>query len=330
MSQEDREKEKEIISIMTKYFVPIDTTDLPNVVPENDRILCSLMCAGKLATNTPPVHVLLTNYGIAYRFLSTRNKFVYWHSRPQKKIKFGKARITVNNFKMSITKKLKKLYTEKEYELIQEGFIPYCSVLSHNFQNQIDEIMEITDNIEMIESKISNIGISNFINTVHMIYSAGFMDNTLLIIENTLEFIPNGEKNPFLLLFAEIYSKKTEDIERQFDKDKRLSEMILPHYKKIIEIYDSILEQDPINTDILKKIDKAQSIYNYYTIPQKDREKAYDLYLKGINKYFEEKQEEALNCFKESYQLNPYSSELKSQIINLLKELGKSEEIKDY
>ncbi len=61
MSQEDREKEKEIIAKMTKYFVPIDQTDLAKVVPEGDRILCSLMVAGKLAADTPPVHVLLTN-----------------------------------------------------------------------------------------------------------------------------------------------------------------------------------------------------------------------------------------------------------------------------
>ena len=75
------EEERQIIESMTKFFVPIDTTDLKKVVPESERILCSLNCSGKLFATTPPIHVLITPRGIAYRLLGITNSFCHWYSR---------------------------------------------------------------------------------------------------------------------------------------------------------------------------------------------------------------------------------------------------------
>ena len=314
MSEEAQDREKEIIAKMTKYFVPISQTDLANVVPENDRILCSLTVAGKLFADPRPCHILLTPKGIAYRFISTANTFQYWHSIPSRQIKFGKSKITIDGFKMFIDSKIDNYYPNDVYKLLRESFSPYCKILSRDFQSRLNEIRFLTNNGELIQSKISNINLNEFLHQIQSFYNAGFQELILPFTERLLNVIPKNELIPFLRFFVRIYIKKTDEIESQFRKNRKLNEMVLPRFKRIVEIYDTILEQDPTNQEILEKHHYFQNTYNYYTIPYKDSKRAYQLSIEAEINYDKKKYEKALYYFRESYKLNPYSIGIKERI----------------
>ncbi len=323
MSEEAQDREKEIIAKMTKYFVPINTTDLVNVVPENDRILCSLMCSGKLIAEAPPSHVLITSSGIAYRFLSVTNQFRYWHSRPGIEIKLKKSKIMVDRYRLFFDRNAKYLYSEEVYTLLKDNFAPYCKILSRNFQEQLEETFELIENEVLLKSKLTNENITEFFNTIQIYHQAGYSDEVFQIVEKSLEIIPKSNKGPFLHLFAKIYNFKAIETEKFYCKSKLISEMLLPLYKKLVGIYDCILDLEPNNEEVTKQKEAVQNNYNYYTVPYYDRKKAHRLFGQGFLKYNEDKYEEALHYFEESCRLNPYTSGLKGHIDDLLKELGR-------
>ena len=319
MSEQDRDKEKEIIAKMTKYFVPIDTTDLASIVPESDRVLCSLTVAGKLFTDTPPVHILLTANGIAYRFISTANTFQYWHSVPSHQIKFGRSKITIDGFKMFIDSKIDNYYPNDVYKLLRESFSPYCKILSKDFQSRLNEVRFLADNGELLQARIkgNDIDLDSFLNNIQSFYNAGFQELIFPIIKKVLDIIPKERQKYFLIFSIEIYKDKVTEIKRKFNRSKKLPEMLLPLYTKLLDYYDTILDVEPNNTQILEQRKRIENDYNYYSIPYKDIKKSFELYSAGFVKFNEKKYEESLHYFEESFRLNPYSSRIKERITEL-------------
>ncbi len=78
------------------------------------------------------------------------------------------------------------------------------------------------------------------------------------------------------------------------------------------------------------KKENALKMLKYYNIPDRDRENAEKLYLKGIKKYKKNKYEEALNLYYESFNLNPQAPNVRDSIIVILQVLKRDDEIQDF
>jgi len=162
----------------------------------------------------------------------------------------------IDRFKLSINNRIKARYRDDEFNILKKNFAQFCKLLSRNFYDNLEEIDFLTKDGELLESKIDNIGISEFLNKAKMFYNAGFDFEITALIEESLEIIANNEKYPLLFYIAKLYTYKTKQIKTDFANNKKLSELILLVYEKILQIYDQILEIKPYDNEVKRlKID---------------------------------------------------------------------------
>jgi len=282
---------QELFEKMAKNFVPLDTSGLSLLTPNNDKIFTSLILRGfneektylgsgktqirKYWWNTP---VIITKLGIAYiedGLLGRFPGFKYWDE-----INCGRGGgFSIKSTKFYIkSKETKDLYSNEDFTIVLKNLGKFCRILKKNFYTIIKEMNICSNKINSVGEIIDKYGIDWFITNLEI-------------------FIDYGEK-------------KVKNKEKSLAKPFRIIENVLKicnseEKQKILYFLKNNLKRFDINKTAEKLFQKS------IKTRLKDREKS-------------------LNFCIEAFKLNPYDPKIKKQLVEILRSLGKEDEIKNY
>jgi len=110
-----------VISTISAIYIPIDFSNLSEVIPNGDDVICSTFCSIVNSGRQWKSHVLLTNTGIGFKKRKGENVFYKWTEFRNAKIYSVNKRViklyylskkTLTKF-FAIRPKLKKIFVTK-------------------------------------------------------------------------------------------------------------------------------------------------------------------------------------------------------------------------
>lgn len=240
-----------IFEEMSKYFIPVETSELYKKVRENDKILCSLIVDGKYIVNTKRSsktwtwrsHVLLTKFGFAYKNHHNNDCFYYWNIAKPKALlgKHKKYQVIVDHETLDAGSPSKTLFPLTVNIGIRKYFSDFCIILYKNHLGFLKEMKECTKNIELLRNKLEHKGFEKFIEDCKILKLANFSKNALKIAQNMENLVDEKKLYDVLMFQAECYFWKS-------------------HISKGIGIFDKILNLYPNDSDTLELKEKAQKL----------------------------------------------------------------------
>lgn len=243
------EYNEKIFEEMSRYFVPVETSELYKKVRKNDKILCSLIVDGEYIQNTKyyfkkwtwKSHVLLTKLGFAYRNHSNNERFYYWNIAKPKAVlgKHKKYKVIVDGETLDAGTPSLSLFPLTVNIGIRKYFSDFCILLYKNYLGYLKEMKECTKNIELLKNKLEQLGVEGFIEDCRTFKLSNFSKQALKIAQSMENLVDELQLYKTLHFQAECYFWKS-------------------HISKAIRIYDKILDVYPNDPDTLTLKDRAQ------------------------------------------------------------------------
>ena len=243
------EYNEKLFEEMSKYFVPIETSELYKKVRENDKILCSLIVDGEYIVNTKYAfrkwtwksHVLLTKLGFAYRNHNNNNRFYYWNIAKPKAVlgKHKKYKVIVDSETLDAGTPSLSLFPLTVNIGIRKYFSDFCIILYKNYLGFLKEMKVCTKNIDLLRNKLEQKDFESFIEDCRTLKLSNFSKQAMKIAQNMENLVDEIQLYKVLLFQAECHFWKS-------------------HISKAIKIYDKVLDIYPNDSDTLELKRRAQ------------------------------------------------------------------------
>ncbi len=303
---------KYFIEKNSKILVPINYSDLYDILPEGEKLLRSTLCAvqiknvkvASIGYRTGIAHVLITKSGIAYNssfeVQKKTSNFYYWNKH---KFKFKKEEI-----RLFIDRSDYISFMEMEKFDSEKNFPTFCKMVRTVY---LEYINEMTNYLTNIAEKFAKDGYDNFIEKLVPFLFAGYYDKAIDIIEELLKIIPESKGGDLW------YYKAQALISLRTYKE------FLNRSQEALNSYNMALKINPNDERVLDKKNELVLEMKLFSIPLKVQNKARTLFLAGKKNFNKNNYEKAMEFYNKALKLNPYDIKTWNNKGNTLEAIGK-------